>query len=158
MTQATATLRITGAHDRSTAAGRPAVPGAADRPATASVVRLAPAAAPEPEPAPAPGRELAPSPAERALAAAWRFAWRRIDRTDLRFLAHMLRRYPALATGFFLPTLVLAGLFFVILDVVAVVLGIFALVNGLIFAVTGAKQMARDGFDLSAPAEAETPR
>jgi hypothetical protein len=85
-------------------------------------------------------------------------AWRAIDRTGLRHLAHMLARYPKLATGMFLPALTMSVLFFLMSDGIALLLGAYSIAMGFVFAVAAAREMARDGIDFSAGPDApETP-
>jgi hypothetical protein len=84
--------------------------------------------------------------------------WRAIDRTGLKPLAHMLARYPKLATGLVLPALTMSVLFFLMSDGIALLLGAWSLAMGFVFAVAAAREMARDGIDFSAgPDVPETP-
>ena len=81
--------------------------------------------------------------------------WRAIDRTGLRHLAYMLGRYPKMATGLFLPALTMSFLFFLMSDFVALILGVYSIAMGLVFAVAAAREMARDGIDFAPTSDKE---
>ncbi len=104
-----------------------------------------------------PTAEAPPAPiAEQDPAALLRLAlWGAIDRTGLRPLAHMLARYPKLATGLFLPALTMSFLFFLMSDFVALLLGLYSISMGLVFAVAAAREMARDGIDFAPTSNTE---
>jgi hypothetical protein len=117
-----------------------------DRPAGAAVRERDPMARLLPVPVAAP-EALVPldRPTQPALVALLRRRIRTLARSaGFAPLAMLLERYPKIALGFCLPVLILSLVGLARGDMLAPVLGFYALGVGLIFANTGAHELARD--------------